>query len=104
MKDAANRSDPHTTSQKHRRSNHIMMQRERSPRAADYEPVAKSGKLKNVPECMLTCPHRNHDWTLALGRACDREGQGTANIGPWERARGDKVGVLSSSKFEGGII
>src|SRR5579859_6878335 len=99
MKDAANRSDPRTTSQKHRRSNHIMMQRERSPRAADCEPVAKSCELHDVPKGTLTRPRRNHDWTLALRRACDGEGQGTASLGPWEPARGDKVSVLSSPKF-----
>jgi hypothetical protein len=71
---------------------------------ADYEPVAESGELQDAPEGSLTRPDRKHDCTLALRRACDREGQGTATVGRRERAGADKVGMLSGSKFKVGAI
>src|SRR5580693_3436974 len=104
LKDAANGCNPDTTSDKHRSSGDIFMQRERSSGTAHRELRAMRSSLQRGLKGSLAHAHRDHDWLFVMRRACERKGAGIIDFTSSARVREDKIGMLPGSEFEIGAI
>src|SRR5215469_12578360 len=74
------------------------MQGEASSRPADLKPRAIRSRQQGGLELRDAHPHGNHDRTLVVWRACEREGPRYIRA-PDERVCKNKIGVLPGTKF-----
>ena len=74
------------------------MQGEASSCPADLKPRAIRSRQQRGLELRDAHPHGNHDRTLVVWRACEREGPRYIRA-PDERVCRNKIGVLTGTKF-----